>query len=277
MKKFILIGFFILLFQFGFSQKIDDVSYIRDGNQIRISYSIKDAKYYQKFFVSIYLSVDKGQNFVGPLSFVSGDVGENIYTGKNKVVYWDVFKEFDGLKGDIVFDIRAKVSETIEDKYFVLYQANNITPYGLKIGNIDLFGWYVSFFTNTNYNLYNYELKNDFIQDFPIDKYYVVTGDIKYHRYSVVAGMNYMLFRNTYFNFGLGYGYKEQIGQLKEYSYSEGIYLATSYFKNTSESYSGLELETGLMYKWNNILFSGGINTLRFKRIDWNLGVGYCF
>ncbi|MBU8892507.1 MAG: hypothetical protein KOO66_06990 [Bacteroidales bacterium] len=278
MKKYIFfLGIFILLFQSSFSQTIENIRYQREENKMKISYSIKDAKFYQIFNISIYVSMDNGENFIGPLSFVSGDVGENITAGKNKSIYWDVFKELDVLKGEVIFDIRAKVKKDIAKKYFVIYQGNNITPYGLKVGHVSIVGWYVSAFANTNFNLYDYEFEKNMIKEYPVDQYYIVTDDKKYSRYSITVGMNYQFLKNLYLNLGAGYGYKELNQIINEYLYDNNTYLKQSYAKNVSESYSGLELELGIMYSWRYIVLSGGVNSLNFKRLDWNIGVGYCF
>lgn len=277
LKKIFFLVIFIFVSHISKSQTIENIQHKRDANKILITYSITQAKFYQSFNIEVYISFDEGENFVGPLKAIDGDVGENISAGKNKRIYWDVFREFDQLKGEIIFDIRAKVVKNIDKKYFIVYQANNITPFGLKIGHVGLFGWYVSAFANTNMYIYDYEYDNDIVQEYPVDQYYEITDEKKYARYSIVAGVNYQIFKNLYFDIGLGYGYKELILQIDEYAYNNNEYLQQSYIKNVSESYGGLEFESGLMYKWNNFVFSGGINTLNFKRLDWNIGIGYCF
>lgn len=181
------------------------------------------------------------------------------------------------LKGEIIFDIRAKVKKQIDEKYYVLYQGNNITPIGLKVGHLGLFGWYFSAFTNNNFNLNDYELKNELIQDYPANQYYIFKDEKKYLRYSVVAGINYQFLRNLYINFGIGYGHKELIKSIDEFSYNNDTFIQENYVKIMPDSYSGLEFETGLMCRWNNIIISGGLNSLNFRRLDWNFGVGYCF
>lgn len=277
MKNFFIIGIFIIVSQITKSQNISNIQYQRDGNKILITYSITDAKFYQAFNIDLYISFDNGENFIGPLKEVEGDVGEKVSAGKNKKIYWDVFRELDKLKGEIIFDIRAKVIKNIDRKYFVIYQGNNITPFGLKVGHVGLWGWYASVFTNTNFNIYDYESNNGVIQNYPVDQYYMVTNEKKYSRYSIVAGFNYQFLKNLYVNVGAGYGHKELLNQIDEYSYNNDTYLANSYMKVNSESYSGLEIEAGLMYKYKNFVFSTGVNLLNAKRLDWNAGIGYCF
>ncbi len=277
LRKVVFLGVVMLLVQNIKSQTIKDINHQREGNKILIYYSITDAKFYHLFDIELYISVDSGENFVGPLTAVEGDVGEGITAGKNKSIYWDVFKEFDQLKGNLVFDIRAQIRKNIDSKYFVLYQANHITPYGLKFGHIGLLGWYVSAFANTNFNMYDYEIDDGLVDDYPSDQYYEIKTDKKYLRYSLVIGVNYQFLKNIYLNLGVGYGYKELNYLVKEYSYNNDSYIGESYFKDISNTYSGVEIETGLMYKLNNFIISGGVGSLNFKRLDWNMGVGYCF
>lgn len=277
MKKNIILGLFLLIIQVAQSQDIKDINHQREGNKMLITYSISKAKFYQLFDIDVYVSLDNGQNFIGPLKEVEGDVGARISSGKNKQIYWDVFRELDQLKGEIIFDIRAKVIKDIDYKYFIVYQGNNISPYGLKFGHIGLIGWYVSVLTNTNFNMYEYEMDNDVVQDYPADQYYVLSDKKIYSRYSIVLGANYQFLKNLYVSAGVGYGHKELLYEFNEYSYSNDALLGNSYLINNSESYSGLEVEAGLMYKWNNFIFSGGGNILNFRRLDWNVGIGYCF
>lgn len=277
LKRILFLGVTLLFVQIGRSQTINYNEHHREGNKIVISYSIENAKFYHVFDIEVYVSVNGGGEFVGPLVAVEGDVGEDISSGKKKKIYWDVFKEFDQLKGELVIDIRAKVKKKIDKKYFIAYQGNHITPYGIKFGHIGLFGWYVSALANTNFNSYTYEIDNGLVNDYPIDQYYELSSEKKYFRYSFVVGLNYQFLKNTYLNIGAGYGYKEQSYLVNEYSYNNDNYLGESYFKDISNSYSGVEIEIGAMYKLNNFILTGGLSSLSFKRLDWNIGVGYCF
>lgn len=277
LKRILLLTAILFACQSVKSQSIKYKEHHREGNKIVISYSIDEARFYHVFDVEVYISVNGGEEFVGPLLSVEGDVGEGISSGKSKTIYWDVFKEFDQLEGDLVIDIRAKVRKNIVKKYFLVYQGNHITPYGLKIGHIGLFGWYVSAFTNTNFNIYDYEMKNGLVSNYPIDQYYEIQDDKKILRYSVIVGANYQIFKNVYLNAGLGYGYKEQMYLAKEYSYVDDGFIKDAYLKEATSTYSGLEIETGIMYRYNNFLIYAGCNSLNFKRLDWSVGLGYCF
>ncbi|MEI8007030.1 MAG: hypothetical protein WCI48_12555, partial [Bacteroidota bacterium] len=55
------------------------ISEVKDGI-VTIHYSIS-GKFYQIFNISIYVSRDGGNNFIGPLKEVTGDVGQNIKRG----------------------------------------------------------------------------------------------------------------------------------------------------------------------------------------------------
>lgn len=276
-RRIILTGYFIIAAYVLFAQTIEKIDYTREGNKLLVSYNITGAKFYQSFNIELYISFNNGKDFFGPLKAVEGDVGELVSAGKNKKIYWDVFREFSELKGEITFDIRAKVVKNIDKKFYVAYQGNNITPFGLKVGQLGLLGWYVSAFANTNVNKFDYEYVNEVVVDFPVTNYYEITDQKKYGRYSIVAGLNYQFSKHTYFNFGLGYGYKETIWTMDTYAYENNQYLEKSYVKNMSDSYGGLEMETGLMYNFNKFIIIGGINILNFNRLDWNIGVGYCF
>jgi hypothetical protein len=104
--KFKLTVFFLIVQIWGFAQKIENIAFEMDGENVKIHYTLIGEFPEQNFEVKIYTSVDK---FVKPLEQVKGDVNrKNITPGKKEVV-WEAKKEYTLFEGDISFKIIATV------------------------------------------------------------------------------------------------------------------------------------------------------------------------
>lgn len=99
---------FLLLSQSSHAQQVTNVRDVQQGENIQITYDLVGNNGIEQFTVALYVSLDGGQNWQGPLSQVSGDVGSNIRTGQSKTILWKVLEEFDDLQGsNIVFKVDA--------------------------------------------------------------------------------------------------------------------------------------------------------------------------
>ena len=108
MKKLLLIIFFIGFY--SSAQKVSNITTHQEQSTIIVSYDL-ETKLPCK--VSLYVSINGGTTWQGPLTKVKGDVGNKIISGKHSIT-WSVLEEFDELKGEnIKFQVRAK-SDKIE-------------------------------------------------------------------------------------------------------------------------------------------------------------------
>ena len=114
MKKIFAILFFAIIWQLASAQMINssndlnridsnvakDVFYTVKNDRVWVDYVLKEDSY-----VSLYISLDGGNTFQGPLKYVSGDVGEDVKKGRNYIV-WDAQKEFgDFASEQVVFRV----------------------------------------------------------------------------------------------------------------------------------------------------------------------------
>lgn len=76
------------------------------AEELEVSYTLKADR---PLTVQLYYSEDDGFNWIGPLKSVSGDVGERISEGKNKIV-WNFAEEVKELYGDR-FRFKVRTSE----------------------------------------------------------------------------------------------------------------------------------------------------------------------
>ncbi|MFP4025158.1 MAG: caspase family protein [Thiohalospira sp.] len=111
MKKInILITTVILFFSstYLFAQKIENVRVRKLNDKLNIFYDLTQEKSGQQFDIKVLCSSNGGSNFDIPLKTVSGDIGQGINGGKNKIIVWDVLADRESLKGDnFVFKIMA--------------------------------------------------------------------------------------------------------------------------------------------------------------------------
>ena len=122
MKKAIVIALFSILWQVAGAQVIylsselngidsnlaKDVSYTVKNDKVWIDYVLKGTAH-----VDLYISLDGGKTYRGPLEYVTGSVGEDIQKGRNYIV-WDAQREFgDFVSEQVVFRV---VSLTKEDR-----------------------------------------------------------------------------------------------------------------------------------------------------------------
>ena len=100
MRRFIIIVFAVLLSVPLVAQNVTNTDCRQEGNRIVVTYSLdKPAD------IELWYSTDGGKIYKGPLKKVSGDVGRNVRSGNNSIV-WDVLEEVESLVGTgIVFKV----------------------------------------------------------------------------------------------------------------------------------------------------------------------------
>ena len=110
-KNRLLLILFLAIFQTGtyiYSQKISNVNFNQERNNIIISYNL-ETKIPCK--IALFVSTNGGGTWLGPLKKVSGDIGVNVSSG-NKLITWNVLEEFEQFVGNnILFKVNAISNE----------------------------------------------------------------------------------------------------------------------------------------------------------------------
>ena len=107
MKKlhFFLVLLVVLQTSFVSAQKVSNITYHQEQNTIIVSYDLETKTPCK---VNLYVSTNGGATWQGPLTKVSGDVGDKIASGSRNIT-WKVLEEFEELRGDkIQFQVRAQ-------------------------------------------------------------------------------------------------------------------------------------------------------------------------
>lgn len=102
-----------IFFLFGITtnaQKVSNIAFRQEQSTIIVSYDLETKTPCK---VSLYVSTNGGTSWQGPLTKVTGDVGDKITSGGHNIT-WNVLEEFEELRGDkIMFQVRA-VGDNIE-------------------------------------------------------------------------------------------------------------------------------------------------------------------
>lgn len=281
MKKAILLLFLSIFFSSIniHAQKITDVNAHVSGDKIIIDYSINGAKFNESFHVYLLVSFDNGISY-DPVYKVQGDVGDGIKNGKHQII-WDALKEMPFTEEELQFDVRANIIvKEIKKSFFVSYTTNDMTPFGLRIGTIGKIGWYVEGRANLkpmDNSQYTFSKGDEDISGYDKPGYYEFTENEHYSTLSVCAGITYQPAWNIFLYAGAGYGKEEYLMEIDDFSYEDNSKTGQSLVKYTNQSYTGVEVDAGVMYRFNKLLISGGVTAINFEKINWTAGVGIIF
>lgn len=279
MKKILTILAIWLFSTAAFSQSVTNIVPTVVNNKIQIGYTLSGVKYFQEVTsVKIYVSID-GADFVGPLKEVVVNISEGIKNGKH-IIIWDVLKEIPFTDEDLVFDIRVKVKDKDRRrKMFVMLAGNNVTPMGLRVGMLGKTSWYVEArgsLLAMQSPKYTYGKEGSII-DYDKPGYYDFTGTKGWQAYSAVIGITQQINWNTFIYAGVGYGVENYIMEFNNYDYSQSTSTGTDWAKDDKYSNTGVEIDAGLLLRFNKIVVSAGGTALNFKSFGWTASVGYSF
>lgn len=111
MNGFISLGiliFFLIIPTSGYSQSVTNIKAEQTGNDIIITYDLNYHNQSRYFTIELFVSVDGGRTYTGPLSKVEGAIGEKIQPGIHRQIKWSVLEELSNLNSDeIIFEIRG--------------------------------------------------------------------------------------------------------------------------------------------------------------------------
>jgi len=260
----------------SYGQAVRNVtSEVKDG-MVTIHYSI-GGNFYQIFNISIYVSRDGGNSFIGPLKEVTGDVGQNIKRG-SKTVIWDVIKEMPLVEETLIFDVRAEISgDKPKSSFFIQYVANPTSYIGLRAGTLGIVGFYGELRGNLNsFKSAKYTYKNGQL-DYNEPGYYLFSDQKCHAAYSVLAGISYQPARNFFLYLGAGYGKDDYLIGIDTYDYKGDVKIGSEYAKYDGYCNSGVEVDLGLMLRFNWFLLSAGGAALNFNTFGWTAGIGLSF
>ena len=199
-------------------------------------------------------------------------------------IYWETRLESMRKSAELIVDHangekQNKPKEPM--KFFLGYAFSLESPYGLTVGGVkSRFGWYARFRTNFSFKGdYDGECKGtgEIVGTLPGNPIFKFTNKKKVSSYAGTAGMVLKCTPWLYTSVGVGYGSRElscEYVTIDPVDYKkETLYWA----KNVDHSYNGLAADLDIMVKLGPVFISAGCNTINFKYVDLNAGLGVFF
>lgn len=165
-----------------------------------------------------------------------------------------------GLKRSSLLKIE-KIKKTYETQSFIIggfsFHPSQFSLYSM-VGFVKNYGLYAKLKSNFNFNSdYSETLWGN-------GRGELFLKDAKVGRFSITSGGLYRLNNPLSLYVGVGYGSR----WLNLISTSGNVFNSEDY------SYKGIEIETGVTYKFENIFIDAGIQTNSFEYLEFNLGIG---
>ena len=195
LKKPLFYFMFCLLGTAIHAQKVSNIAYRQEQTTIIVSYDLETMTSCK---IGLYVSTNGGSSWQGPLTKVSGDVGDNITSGSHSIT-WYVLEEFEELRGDnIKFQVRAEESLK-EQETHKLYSFSSL---GIQSGTIAKYG--LLFETHNKERFCGFHLA---IRTSLTSKEAILNGTSKANKIEIDLGPNFKISESLYLNIGFGYGY----------------------------------------------------------------------
>lgn len=249
------------------AQQIVNVS--QKNNAIVVEYDLPNTA----DFVRLYVSLDGGETYRGPLKEVSGDL-TNVPAGYNHSITWHVLREFDtdAFEGENVrFKLEVKWKEKWYKETFVSFNAAySILPqasFGFSVGQVKHFGWFVSVMSNGNFSGFSYAADCDGNGYSPEGYLPSYTGERSKMRLSVMGGGMMRLSGPLCARVGVGYGNRTMRWQVNDGSWN----------RIKDSSFEGVDLSAGLQLNLGGFVASLEAVTTQFQTIEGKVGLGFSF
>jgi len=269
MRKTIILTAILVAFSAIVAKAQQIVNVSQKNNDIVVEYDLTNAA----DFVRLYVSLDGGETYRGPLKEVSGDLA-NVPAGYNHSITWHVLREFetDAFENDQVrFKISVKMKEKWYKETFITFNgAYSFLPqasFGFSVGQVKHFGWFVSVMSNGNFSGFDYANdcdNNGFIAGGYLPVY---TGEKSKMRLSVMAGGMMRLSGPLCARVGVGYGNRTMRWKVVDGTWN----------RNTDSSFQGVDLSAGLQLNLKGFVVSLEAVTTQFQTIEGKLGLGFSF
>lgn len=166
---------------------------------------------------------------------------------------------------------KPKAENVWESKFFgtlnFAYSAAPQMSYGISVGQVKRFGWFVSVMTNGSFKGMSPAGNCDAEGYFEDGSLPLYTGEAAKDRLSVIAGGMIGFTDMLYARVGVGYGVRNLCWQD----------VNGQYYRNMGYSVSGLDLSAGLQMHFGKVVLSLEGVTTNFKTLEGKVGLGMVF
>ena len=275
---------YIFLFSFIFvalglcAENAINIRVRQEGKSIIVTYDLS-----QKSVVRLLMASGNSEHYT-ELKAVSGNVGKAVPAGENRKIVWKPLEENEKfIAQNVRFKVEAQsayeyYAQNAKIKTLVMGQVGySVAPqvnYGVMIGQMYRgVGWYVSGKSNFQFNA-PAELACD-KQGYLDGERPFYTGNTSITHYAVNAGfmMNVLekitknKFNTLGFYVGAGYGKREL-----QWETTDGLWV-----KYAPTSHNGFSGNIGVFGSIYGVTLKVGLNTINFKFVEVEAGIGYMF
>lgn len=153
-------------------------------------------------------------------------------------------------------------------------QLSSISNFSLTAGLGNKAGFYGRIKFSSSDATASYERSGVDLINYSKPGYYKYNGQASSKRAGYTAG-GFVGGKVLSFYAGAGYGTRDLLWGIGEFSYQNNVQNATSWVRNTTTSYSGTEAEAGVLIRASFINIMGGVSTINFNYIDAHAGIGF--
>lgn len=278
MRKYIILLFVLFSATLLRAENASNIRVRQEGKAIIITYDLS-----KNSVVCLLMASGKSNQYT-ELTAVTGNVGKGVSAGQNRKIVWKPLEEKEAFIAENVrFKVEAMSSyecytQNAKIKTVVMGQMGySVAPqlsYGAMIGQMYKgIGWYVSGRSNFQFNTPAELACNE--QGYIDGERPFYTGNISTTHYIINAGfmMNVLekttknKFNTLGFYLGGGYGKREL-----QWETTDGLWI-----KYAPTSHTGFSGNIGLFGSVYGITLSVGVNTINFKYVEVEAGIGYMF
>lgn len=278
MRKYIILLFVLFSATLLRAENASNIRVRQEGKAIVVTYDLN------KNSVVRLLMASGHSNQYTELKAVSGNVGKNVSAGQNRKIVWKPLEENETF---IAENVRFKVEALSSYDYYtqnakiktivsgqIGYSAAPQLSYGAMIGQMYKgIGWFVNVRSNFQFNTFA-ELACD-KQGYIDNERPFYTSNTSTTHYIINAGfmMNVLekitknKFNTLGFYVGAGYGKREL-----QWETTDGLWV-----KYVPTSHNGFSGNIGVFGSIYGVTLNVGLNTINFKYVEVEAGIGYMF
>ena len=275
---------YIFLFSFIFialglcAENAINIRVRQEGKSIIVTYDLS-----QKSVVRLLMASGNSEHYT-ELKAVSGNVGKAVPAGENRKIVWKPLEENEKfIAQNVRFKVEAQsayeyYAQNAKIKTLVIGQVGySVAPqlsYGAMIGQMYKgIGWFVSGRSNFQFNTPTELACNE--EGYIDNERPFYTGNISTTHYIINAGfmMNVLekttknKFNTLRFYLGGGYGKREL-----QWETTDGLWV-----KYVPTSHNGFSGNIGVFGSIYGVTLNVGLNTINFKYVEVEAGIGYMF
>ena len=276
---------FLLLVMVSYvaAQRVSNVEVTQEGKNIIITYDLSENANVAVVGVS---TASNARVISLRMNSVKGDVGKFIRAGKGKRIVWEVLKDYGDkfMFDNVAFTINARPTM----KTFLLAEgAYSFAPQwgvGFMIGQVKQWGWYIKARSNFQFKalqktefeagdggkvsgeegrVYNEDLGR-WEDSYEMPFY---SGNKTSTEIIADAGTLVRLGCPLYLYAGVGFGMRQVLWETTDHQW----------IKYNPGSYMGFSGDIGLMGCIKGFTISAGVNTINFKYLEIEAGIGWMF